>query len=114
MMIAMLIEDILGDHGCRIVGPAARVANALQLIAEEAVDVALLDVNLNGEDSYPIADELARRGIPFVFASGYGAGSLRQGYAPRAVLQKPFDPAELCASLAEAATKPIRSASTTM
>ncbi|PPD13571.1 MAG: hypothetical protein CTY25_14710 [Methylobacterium sp.] len=112
MMIAMLIEDILGDHGCRIVGPASRVAVALRLLAEEAVDIALLDVNLNGEDSYPIADELARRGIPYVFATGYGAGSVRLGYAPCAVLQKPFDPAELCACLADVAAKHVDSAGT--
>lgn len=112
MMIAMLIEDVLGDHGCRIVGPASRVATAMQLIAEEALDIALLDVNLNGEDSYPVAEELARLGVPFVFATGYGAGSVRQGYAPCAVLQKPFDPDELCTCLADVAAGHIVSAGT--
>lgn len=102
MMIAMLIEDILADQGCRLVGPAIRVVDALRLLDAESVEVALLDVNLNGEDTYPIAEELRRRNIPFVFATGYGAAGVKAGYGQFVTLQKPFEADDLTEALAGA------------
>lgn len=102
MMIAMLIEDILADQGCRLVGPAIRVVDALRLLDAEWVEVALLDVNLNGEDTYPIAEELRRRNIPFVFATGYGAAGVKAGYGQFVTLQKPFEADDLTEALAGA------------
>ena len=95
MIGAMLIEDILMDNGATVVGPAARVNKALDLLGTEAVDAALLDVNLAGENTTPVAEELRRRGIPFAFATGYGAAGVPDGFAGQPLLQKPFQERDL-------------------
>jgi CheY-like chemotaxis protein len=100
MMVAMLVEDMLSDFGCAVIGPATRVDDALKLVGEGKIDVAILDVNLNGHETYPVADALVALGIPFVFATGYGAGSLRDGYKERPTLQKPFQQHDLVRALA--------------
>lgn len=89
-MIWMLIEDSLVDHGCTAVGPLSRVDDALRAAETETVDAALLDVNLVGVPVYPVADVLARRGIPYGFLTGYGEMGLRDEYRGRPVLKKPF------------------------
>ncbi len=99
-MVAMLIEDILDELGYTTVGPVARVAEALQILDSEAVDGALLDVNLLGETSYGIADALAQRGCPFIFTTGYGEAGLEDAYRERPVLQKPFTRDRLAEALA--------------
>jgi CheY-like chemotaxis protein len=102
MIVAMLIEDILTDAGATVLGPAARVARALDLLGEEeAVDAALLDVNLAGEMTTPVAEELRRRGIPFAFATGYGAAGVPDGFAGQPLLQKPFQEQDLNRVMAE-------------
>ncbi|TNC74134.1 response regulator [Rubellimicrobium roseum] len=95
VIVAMLIEDILTDMGATVVGPAGRVGKALDLLGAEDVDAALLDVNLAGEITTPVAEELRRRGIPFAFATGYGAGGLPEGFAAQPILQKPFQERDL-------------------
>lgn len=90
VIVAMLLEDILADAGATVVGPAARVARALELLEAEPVDAALLDLNLAGEVTTPVAEELKRRGVPFAFATGYGAAGLPEGFSGQAVLPKPF------------------------
>lgn len=95
-LVAMLIEDALRDLGCVVVGPVGNVAQALALLERDTVEGALLDVNLGGaERSYPVADALAARGLPFIFVTGYGEEGVDQRYAPVTVLQKPFDPRTL-------------------
>jgi CheY-like chemotaxis protein len=89
MLVAMMLEGMLKDIGYHVI-KAARVAKATGLAASEAIDVAILDVNLAGQTSYPVADELRRRGIPFVFASGYSPGSLRADYRDSPILRKPY------------------------
>jgi CheY-like chemotaxis protein len=95
MMIAMLMEDFLGEFGCTVVGPAASIAKAMPLIATAAIDGAMLDMNLAGKAVYPVADELARRGIPFIFVTGYGDRELRGDHNGRPRLPKPFRRQEL-------------------
>jgi CheY-like chemotaxis protein len=98
----MLLEDILGDAGATVVGPAGRVARALELLDREAeVDAALLDLNLAGEATTAVAEELQRRGIPFAFATGYGAAGLPEGFADRPLLQKPFQESDIHRVMAE-------------
>jgi CheY-like chemotaxis protein len=104
MIVAWLLEDMLADLGCAVVGPAASVNQALAMIDTEAIDVAVLDVNLNGQMSYPIADALAARGVPFVFSTGYDKDSLLDGYRTFPVLQKPFHRSELGDTLAKLLT----------
>jgi CheY-like chemotaxis protein len=72
-LVAMMLEDLLEDLGCEIAGSLASVGAALAWIeAGGSADVALLDVNLNGEHVFPVADALRAHGVPFAFATGYG------------------------------------------
>lgn len=89
-MIAMLLEDFLEELGCVVVGPFGSVDHALASLEDQAIDAAIFDVNLRGERSYPIADWLASRDLPFLFITGYGQSGLDPGYRDRQVLQKPF------------------------
>ena len=90
VLVSMLIEDILMDFGCVVVGPAAKVDQALALAQSEEIDVAILDVNIGGTRVFPVADLLAARGVPFIFASGYGDLALATEHQGRPVIQKPF------------------------
>jgi len=95
MLVAMNIEDMLLDQGFEVAGIASRLVAALALAREGGFDAAMLDVNLAGEASFPVADLLAERGIPFLFATGYGLQGLEERYRGRPVLQKPFLAADL-------------------
>jgi CheY-like chemotaxis protein len=75
-LVAMLLEEILGDCGCQLVGPVGTVPAALAAVQSERFDAAVLDVNLAGESAYPVAEVLDRRQIPFLFLSGYGQGAI--------------------------------------
>jgi len=99
MLILLNIEDMLADLGCTSVSAAATVSQALALVEAQAFDAAMLDVNLDGGNSYPVADALAARGVPFVFSTGYGGQGLKDGYRDRPVLGKPYRSAELVESL---------------
>lgn len=94
-MIAMLIEDMLADLGCVMLGPAADPADALALIDEAAIDAAILDVNLGGARTMSIAGTLRARDIPFLFATGYGTSGIDEAFKDQPVLTKPFRDAEL-------------------
>lgn len=100
MLLVMMVEDMLADLGCTSLSSAATVDEALALIAAQAFDVAMLDMNLNGSDSHPVAEALAARGIPFFYATGNTGHGLRDGYADRPMLKKPFRHEDLIAILA--------------
>ena len=91
-LVSMLLEDMLADHGCEVAATASRIAQALDMVADDnlSFDAAILDVNLGGEPIFPVAEALAARGAPFVFATGYGAGGLPETWRSRPTLQKPF------------------------
>ena len=107
--IAMLVEDMLLDLAVEVIGPAGRLAQATKLAESEAIDLAILDVNVAGEAVYPIADILARRGIRFVFSTGYGAAGIDAPWRGRPVLQKPFSQSELEAALKQGLDGPAPS-----
>jgi CheY-like chemotaxis protein len=88
--ISLLLEDMLLDFGCEVVGPAARLATALDTVRRERLDLAILDVNVAGEPIYPVAEALLERSIPFVFSTGYGSAGIKDAFRDRPVLQKPF------------------------
>jgi CheY-like chemotaxis protein len=95
-MVAMLMEGMLDELGCRRVEWAASVAAALVAIEREEFDGALLDVNLSGTLVYPVAEALSSRNLPFVFVTGYGRTADLQARFPGAiVLKKPFDSTQL-------------------
>lgn len=100
IMVALLLEDMLADLGHRAVGPVARLDKAVELARREALDAAILDLNVGGKEVYPVADALAARGIPFIFSSGYGRNGLRAPYRDHPILQKPFRRHDLRAMLA--------------
>lgn len=100
MVLAMLVEDILGDAGYRVL-KAARVAKALELVAgDDPIDAALLDINLAGKQVFAVAEQLRRQGVPFVFASGYGEKGLPEEFRDCPVLQKPYLPEALTGAIA--------------
>lgn len=103
LMIAMLIDDLLRDAGCEVVGPMPRLAPALQAAGSEAgLDGALLDINLAGELVSPVADRLAERGVPFVFLTGYGWHMLPERFHSRPLVTKPCRQDLLLTALAKA------------
>ena len=108
MMLAMLAEDTLVELGCSVIS-ASRVAKALALANNEDFDVALLDVNVAGEEVYPVAGALVLRGVPFVFATGYGQAGLRHDYRTRRALEKPHRLEDIEHALVEALAGEVRS-----
>jgi CheY-like chemotaxis protein len=105
-MVSMLMEDMLHDLGCTVVGMVARFDDALRQATDgPAFDVALLDVNLNGKQTFPIAEKLAARGVRFIFATGYGEGILPQSLQGGPILQKPFELAALETALRRAVAR---------
>jgi two-component SAPR family response regulator len=90
MLIALMIEDVVQESGGEIVGPVATLEKALKLAGEEEFDAAILDVTIRGGKVYPVAELLLRRGIPFVFASGYGDWALPEELRDKPRLTKPF------------------------
>ena len=98
-LVAMLVEDTLADAGVVVLGPVATVAEALAMLDGQRPDLAVLDLNLAGETSEPVADRLIQLEVPFVVASGYGAAGLPQRLAGIPVLAKPYAPEDLTAAL---------------
>ena len=90
LMIRMLLEDMLGELGYTVAAEAARIEEALEAAKTADFDIAILDVNLNGQPVSPVADALVARGTPFVFATGYGERGLPEPYRDRPTLKKPF------------------------
>ena len=97
--ISMLLEDMLFDFGCEIVGPAARLTTALEMAQNESYAVAILDVNVAGEPIYPVAEAVVQRNLPLVFSTGYGGAGIREPFRDRPVVQKPFSQNDLKRSL---------------
>ncbi|MGO4642405.1 response regulator [Mesorhizobium sp. 2RAF45] len=89
-MVAFLVEDMLTEMGHEVAAVASRMQQGLDLARTGAFDLAIVDVNLDGQPSYPIADVLKERGISFVFATGYGSQGLDPAYVGSPVLAKPF------------------------
>ena len=107
MLVLIMIEDMLADLGCKSVTSAATVEKALALIDAQAFDVALLDMNLNSNDSHPVAEALSAREVPFVYSTGNTGQGLRAGYSDRPVLKKPFKYEGLAAILTRLKLAPI-------
>jgi len=103
MMISLLVEDMLEELGCAVVGPANRLEAALELAATEPdLDAALLDINVGGKSVFPLADALRAMGVPAIFSTGYGEAGLRDADKGAQVLQKPFRAGDLARALTAA------------
>ncbi len=101
-MIAMMIEDFLTDLGWDVVGMVGTPDRAMATAREADFDAALLDVNLNGQDTFGVADVLSERQIPFVFATGYGQDGVADRFQDVPTLTKPFQRDDLDRALREA------------
>jgi len=101
-IVALHLEDTLTDLGYDVVATAGRVDSATRLASTLPLDLAIVDLNLNGERTDPVADVLAARGVAIVFATGYGAAALDKRWAGVPTLQKPFQSIELERAIARA------------
>jgi CheY-like chemotaxis protein len=90
-LVAALLEDTLSGFGCRVIGPASTVEEGLELLRSERIDAAVLDVNIDGLPVFPVADALAARGVPFIFATGYGRAGVADRHGARDILEKPYE-----------------------
>ena len=104
-LIALMIAEILEQAGYEVVGPVSSLDSALKLGHPHNMDSGLLDVNLNGEMVYPLADKLDSFNLPYVFVTGYGAVKLPERFRERPVLAKPFMPHVLLQTLQDVAAK---------
>jgi CheY-like chemotaxis protein len=89
-LVAMMIEDMVLELGHTVAGVAARLKDGLQMVEQGEIDFAILDVSLNGERSLPIAKALEAKDVPYVFATGYGAGEVDGASGQAVTLSKPF------------------------
>lgn len=100
-LIRTLLEDMLTDLGHEIAASAATVDEARKFAEAGEFDLAILDVNLEGQEIFPVAEILAKRNLPFIFVTGYGAGGLPEHFRSRPTLQKPFQSEKLEAALTD-------------
>jgi len=98
-LIAIMLEDMLTELDFDVAGTASNPARALELIASTEFDAAILDVNLDGCDSFAVAAALSERRIPFIFTTGYGASRVLPEFAHHPVVQKPYRLEELSDAL---------------
>ena len=89
-LVAMMIQQCLTETGHSIVGPISTASEALVTAKDGDFDAAILDINLGDGMAYPVAEILSARGIPFIFATGYGESVLDSDFADVPVVQKPF------------------------
>ncbi|KXI55776.1 hypothetical protein ACS48_00320, partial [Bacillus cereus] len=102
VMIRMMVADMLEELGCKVAAEAGDIAEALRLAEATAFDIAILDVNVNGQVISPVADVIQAQGRPFIFATGYGSAGLPEQYRDRPALQKPFQLDALSKTIAAA------------
>lgn len=98
-LIRMLLEDMLSDIGYEVAAAAGSVKEGIELAQKASFDLAILDVNLDGQEVFPVAEILAQRNLPFVFVTGYGGRGLPDVYRDRPALQKPFQLEDLNTTL---------------
>lgn len=98
-LIAMELQDFLDRAGASTVGPVGRLQRALSMAESSSLDAALLDVDLNGERCWPVADTLSRRDIPFAFTTGYSNIVMPERFARHPRLPKPYREKDLLAVL---------------
>ena len=99
LAIAVLIEEVLQDIGCTVVGPVGKLDAALRLADEEELDAAVLDITIRGGKVFPVVERLQARGVPFALASGYGDWALPESLRNQPRLVKPFTAEDLRAQV---------------
>jgi hypothetical protein len=97
----MYLEEVLSDMGHSVIGSGKRVNGAIDSTCDGDIDFTVLDVNIAGTPSFPVANILRKPGIPFVFATGYGQDSIAQGFGDHPTLCKPCAPEAMKLAIAE-------------
>lgn len=95
MVVAMLIEDMVAELRFEVGGVASHLVDAIALLERDSFDLAILDIYLNGEHVFPLAERLMKRGIPYMFATAYGGQVIPDAYRHLPVLRKPFSSMDL-------------------
>ena len=104
--LAADLDDALTRAGAEVVGPLPDLYSALERAEQSQLDLAVLDINLSDKTVYPIADVLAKRDIPFLFATAYQESDLPMRHRGRPLLEKPYEPSALVAALVRLAREP--------
>lgn len=104
-MVSLMLVDMLNEMGCTIAGTATSLDQALSMARTLAIDFAVLDLNLDGQLAFPVADALAKRRVPVIFATGYGVSALPKRFETTPALHKPFQ----FRDLEKAVSKALRS-----
>lgn len=105
VLLLMSLQDMIAEFGCMAAGSAMAVGAALDLARDAAIDIAVLDVNLQGELVTPVAELLAARGVPFIFATGYDAGIV-PSFAARPRVAKPYRAEQIRDAMLRALSEP--------
>jgi DNA-binding response OmpR family regulator len=106
MLIALMLQDMVANVGFAVEGIATSLAAGIDLARTANVHLAILDINLNGEEAYPIADILRARGVRLIFSTGYGVETLKPEYEFIPKLVKPYEQANLVAAIQAAFAMP--------
>jgi DNA-binding response OmpR family regulator len=106
MLIALMLQDMVSDAGFSVEGIATSLAAGVELARTANADLAILDINLNGEEAYPIADILRARSVRLIFSTGYGPASLKPEYELVPKLMKPYEQSNLAAAIQAAFASP--------
>jgi CheY-like chemotaxis protein len=101
-IIAMTAEDMVTELGCETVGIASTLADAMAAAGKGGFDIALLDINLNGIESLPVADRLRTAGIPFIFTTGYGNAGRGPENDQVPLVTKPYQLGDLASAMGKA------------
>jgi CheY-like chemotaxis protein len=99
MTIALLLEEMVEELGHEVAGLAMRLPQAVELARTCVLDLAILDVNLDGHMSYPVAEILAGRDVPYVFATGYGSAGIEPDHRHGVIIKKPYAMADIQAAI---------------
>jgi DNA-binding response OmpR family regulator len=108
-IIGFALEDMLLQIGCDRVTLATRISEAQQIASEVKLDAAILDVNIHGAQSYPVADALAARRVPYIFATGYGDRAHPDQHRDTLTLTKPYSIDDIRAGLRKAIERGVQS-----
>lgn len=104
--LAQIVSDHLKHAGCEVIGPAGTIEDALDLVAEKALNCAVVDMNLGGEFSSPVIRALITRGIPVGLLSGYDQAAIPDVFRELPFLHKPVNPSELLRLVAKLSGSP--------
>ena len=107
-LVALALSETLSQLGFEVVGPIGNLSDANEIAHSATIDAAILDVNLNGEMSYPLAEALVHRGVPFIFVTGYGPESIDTRFSKILALQKPIERDSLHRIFGAATTSAIK------